>query len=215
MYNKAIEPVKIPFDGNSKNINLFQSQLSRKAAIAGWDVDTGNLLTIADAKRDQKTLLAEYGCITEKDIRASLVYIGTTIRSAQNNKMMVECLLASLTEGCFLKISNEEAKYTEKTVTSAALLYKLLMKKVIVDTRATTYQFRSSLDNFENIMGTINSNIELFNQHVKNTKEGLTARGESVNDLLLKLLRVIKQQLTRISWNTWRKRKKLTLKGRI
>ena len=103
--------------------------------------------------------------------------------------MMVECLLASLTEGCFLKISNEEAKYTEKTVKSAALLYKLLMKKVIVDTRATTYQFRSSLDNLENYMGTINSNIELFNQHVKNTKEGLTARGESVNDLLLKLFK--------------------------
>ena len=38
-------------------------------------------------------------------------------------------------------------------------------------------------------MGTINSNIELFNLHVKNAKEGLTARGESVNDLLLKLFK--------------------------
>ena len=25
VYNKAIEPVKIPFDGNSKKINIFQS----------------------------------------------------------------------------------------------------------------------------------------------------------------------------------------------
>ena len=73
VYNKAIEPVKIPFDGNSKNINLFQSQLSRKAAIAGWDVGTGDILTIADAQGDQKNLLTEYGYLTEKDIRTSLV----------------------------------------------------------------------------------------------------------------------------------------------
>ena len=100
MYNKAIEPVKIPFDGNSKNINLFQSQLSRKATIAGWDVGTGDILTIADTKRDQKNLLTEYGCLTEKDIRASLVY---NHKICPNNQIMVECLLASLTKGCFLK----------------------------------------------------------------------------------------------------------------
>ena len=36
-------------------------------------------------------------------------------------------------------------------------------------------------------MGTINSDIELFNHHVKNAKEGLNSRGEVVNDLILKL----------------------------
>ena len=55
--------------------------------------------------------------------------------------MAVEYLLTSLTEGYFLKISNEKEKCTENLVKSAALLYKVLMKKAIVDTRATTYQF--------------------------------------------------------------------------
>jgi len=50
-----------------------------------------------------------------------------------------------LSEGFFLKISNEEKKYTVELlqskvkVKSAALLYKLLIQKAIVDTRATTY----------------------------------------------------------------------------
>ena len=67
----------------------------------------------------------------------------------------------------------------ENPVKSAALLYKLLMKKSIVNTRTTTYQFSSSLDNLENYMGTVNSNA----------KEGLTARGESIHDLLRRLFK--------------------------
>ena len=38
-------------------------------------------------------------------------------------------------------------------------------------------------------MGTVNSNIELSNIHVKNSREGLFARGETVNDLIMKLFK--------------------------
>ena len=38
-------------------------------------------------------------------------------------------------------------------------------------------------------MGTVNSNIELFNMHVKNSREGLIARGETVDDLIMKLFK--------------------------
>ena len=193
-YNQATTSLTIPFDGNSKDINLLQSQLDRRATNAGWNAGTGDIIMIADSNLEDKNILTEYGCLTEKEIKASLTFLGTSTRQAQNNQMMVECLLASLTEGCFLKISNEESKYTVVLSTgvkvkSAALLYKLLMQKAIVDTRATTYQFRSSLDNLENYMGTVNSNIELFNMHVKNSREGLIARGETVDDLIMKLFK--------------------------
>ena len=71
--------------------------------------------------------------------------------------MTAEGLLVSLTEGYFFKISYEGGKYTGKSVKSAALLYKLLIKNAIKDTRANTYQFRSSFDNLENYTGTENS----------------------------------------------------------
>ena len=60
------------------------------------------------------------------------------------------------------------------------MLYKLMMSKTSVDTRATTYQFRSNMSYLENYMETIGSNIELFNLYVKNSREGLKCSNYSV-----------------------------------
>ena len=46
LYNRTIEPLKMPFDGNSKNINLLQNQLQRRAVKAGWDTGLGNIMTV-------------------------------------------------------------------------------------------------------------------------------------------------------------------------
>ena len=86
---------------------------------------------------------------------------------------MIECMLASIDEACFYKISNEHEKYTVQDVKVASLLYKLLMAKAIVDTRVTTYQSRNNLANLDNYMTSVNSKIEMINIHVKNTVEGL------------------------------------------
>jgi len=186
-FHSGSAPLTVPFDGNSKDISMLQSQINRRATNSGWNYLTGDILTIKNIKNEDKDLITEYGCLSEEEIKTSLTYINTESRQAQNNQMMVECLLASLTEACFYKISNEESKYMMNKVPSAALLYKLLMQKAIIDTRATTYKFRTSLNNLSTYMGTVNSNIELFNHHVKNAEEGLSARGETVNDLCMKL----------------------------
>ena len=188
LFKKATAPLAIHFDGSSKKINLFQNQLLRRADAAGWNSGTGNILTVPDAKADNKIVITEYECVTDIHITtAATVYIDTQTRQAQNNAMMVECLQASITEGCFYKISNEEAKYTISHTKSAALFFKLLMAKAIIDTRATTYQFRADLSSLETYMANIGSNIELFNLHVENSREGLKARGETVDGLILKL----------------------------
>ena len=59
----------------------------------------------------------------------------------------------------------------------------------MVDTTATTYQLRESLSALEDYMSHVNSNIELFNLRVKNDVEGLRARGETVDDLIMKLFK--------------------------
>ena len=133
-------------------------------------------------------MITEYVCVTEAHIRTSAITdIGNQTRQVQNNAMMVECLQASITEGFFYKISNEEPKYTINNTKSVVLIFKLLMSKAIIDTRATPYQFRAELSSLDTYMSTIGSNIELFNLHVKYSREGLKARGETVDDLILKL----------------------------
>ena len=61
------------------------------------------------------------------------------------------------------------------------------MVKAIIDTRATTYQFRHNLSNLDNYMYAVNSNIRMFNIHVKNSVEGLKARKEKANDLVMQI----------------------------
>ena len=94
-YNQATTSLTIPFDGNSKDINLLQSQLDRRATNAGWNAGTRNILMIADSSKENKNILTEYGCLTEKEIKASLTFLGTPSRQTLNNQMMVECLLVS------------------------------------------------------------------------------------------------------------------------
>jgi hypothetical protein len=63
------------------------------------------------------------------------------------------------------------------------------MKKAIIDTRATASQLRTNLINLDSYMNVVDSNIRLFNQYVKINSEGLKARGESNDDLMVNLFR--------------------------
>ena len=105
--------------------------------------------------------------------------------------MMLECILGSLTEGCFHKIANEESSYTIKGTNeqSSTLLYELLMVKSIIDTVHTTCQLRNQRDILEEYMTCVNFNIELFNIHVRSSTEGLKARGQTIDDRTLKMFR--------------------------
>ena len=132
LYKKAIQPPKVPFDGDSKKINMFQSQLLRKVETYGWDVSTGNILTIPDTENKPKNFITEYGYLTKTNLVLNAAdFVGMKNRKAQNNHMMVECMLASIDEAYFYKISNEHEKYTVQYVKVASLLYKLLMAKTI------------------------------------------------------------------------------------
>ena len=189
-YHAAIKPIPVPFDGGSREISHFQSQLKRRADTAGWNHGSGNIIDIPDENGDDQNLIMQYGCLTTDDIKTEAkTYLGKQTRQAQNNQMMMQCLLASLTEKCFGKISNDHKSYTIDGVESASLLFKLLMSTSIVDTRARTYQLCTSLDNLDNYMGTVSSNIELYNLHVRDAHEGLLARGQKIDHLVMKIFK--------------------------
>jgi len=92
-FRTGIVSLQMSFDENSKDISLFQSQLNRRANTSGWNFKAGDILNTPDAKGVKRNLITHYGCLTEADIEASLTYIGQEKRKAQNNQMMVECLL--------------------------------------------------------------------------------------------------------------------------
>lgn len=78
LYNKSVTPLTISFNGDSKNINLFISQLSRKAKTSWWLMETRHIMNIPDSNGDNKIVLSEYGCLDDVTIRAHVAtYIDT------------------------------------------------------------------------------------------------------------------------------------------
>ena len=133
IYNRAVEPLKVPFDGSSKNIHLLQSQLRVRAKKSGWDKGTGNILHVIDVNGNKKNILYKYGCLSMEELKVAFNTYCTataTTRAAQNNQMILECILSSITKACFYKICNEDAAYTVPLgEQSAVMIYKLLMSK--------------------------------------------------------------------------------------
>ena len=111
------------------------------------------------------------------------------MRATKTNQMIIEFILTFTTEKSFHKIANEDAKYTLTGCKSTTLLCKVLMTKSIVDTRATTLHFWNILDSLEEYTINVGSNIEIFNMHVKYSEEGLKARGQTIDDLILNLFK--------------------------
>ena len=116
IYNKAIQPLNF-FNGVSKNISMFQSQLQRRIEMCRWDTKSGDIIVIKDNEEDTWNFATEYGCLTTKTLDTDAdTWVGLQTKKYQNNHVIVECILASINKTCFYKISNEECKYTRTGV---------------------------------------------------------------------------------------------------
>jgi hypothetical protein len=69
------------------------------------------------------------------------------------------------------------------------MLFKLRMQKANTDTRAAASQLRENLTNLDSYLSTVDSNIELFNQHAKVNWGGITACGESSDNFTINLFK--------------------------
>ena len=111
---------------------MFQSRLQRRIETCGRDKYSGDIILIKDNEEDIRNLVTENGCLTAKTLETDAdTWMKKQTRKAQNNHMMIECMLAFITETSFYKISNEDSKNKVKEVKVVSLLFKLLMTKAI------------------------------------------------------------------------------------
>ena len=190
LYNAATEALPVQFDCQSKKVSLFCEQLMDRANEAGWKTGTSDMLTIPDSNGEDRSLLTEHGRLTEEDIRNHAnTCMANESRQAQNNVQMHNCLTKSLTEEGHLKIMEEADSCTSNGLAIGTLHFKLLMSKAVVDTRATASHLRENITSLDACVVTVHSNVELFNLHVKENRQGLKARGESTDDLMINLFK--------------------------
>ena len=155
----------------------------------GWTLAQANVLSCNDANNVARNIITKYGWLTKECIMAGCAYINGNTCQAQHNMQMYHCLQASLIKEGQLKIIEECNKYHIGSIPCAALLWKLLMHKSVIDTQAMATQYRTNLSSLDIYMSTVNSDIEKFNDYVKLNYMGLTARRESCDDIMANLFK--------------------------
>jgi hypothetical protein len=194
VWNEATAALNFNFSAQANEVNKFCERLNDRAEKQGWKATGADIITIPDASGTNRNLIKEYGRLTFEEIRNHVDgYAANNTRQAQNNFQMYHCIMNSLTDEGQQKILAEQSKYHtgegNDSRPSGPLLFKLLMQKAIIDTRATASILRENLSSLDTYMATINSNIENFNKYVKTNYEGLRARGERCDDIMINLFK--------------------------
>ena len=183
----AVSALPFMFDVESGSINTFNEILMDRCITCGWNNGRADILTIP-VDGENRNLIEDYGNISIDDIRIHCQgYVLNHTRQAQHQFQMYQCLMASLTDKGRLKIVSEVDKYTVNDIKCGPLLFKLLMSKAVIDSRATVSHIRENLASLDTYMIKVQSNITLFNDYVKDQITNLTARGEKSEDLLTNL----------------------------
>ena len=186
--NKAsVAALPYKFDVESQSINTFNEILMDRCITSGWNNPAADILNI-NVDGEELNLIEDYGQLTMENIRAHCAtYISNPTRQAQHQFQMYQCLMASLTDAGRLKIVTEGASYTVNGIKCGPLLFKFLMNKAAIDSRASITYIRENLAALDSYMAKVQSNIIAFNKYVKEQRTDLKARGGRTEDLLTNL----------------------------
>jgi hypothetical protein len=133
-----------------------------------------------------------YGMISERNIHDHfLMYHMTESRMAQNAVQMAHCLTNSTSKAAKVRLITSKAakvrllaesnKYIVHGVPCGPLQFTNTIKHTITDTRATSSHLHEQMTVLDLHMLAVDSNIELFNQHVKEIVVGLQTGEQLIN----------------------------------
>ena len=188
LYKAAIAPLTTLFDGTAATIRMFLSDVAARAESFHWH----NILNVPDAMGVPRSLITAHRLLTLQDVRNhAATYANQQVRDAQNSYMMYEFLRGSLGEAAKKRMANEDDKFrvTNAHIPSGTAYLKVLLLRFAVETNATTYHIRQTLQDLPKKMRAVNDNIDEFNQFVNAQVADLAAGGQTTDDLVMNLFR--------------------------
>ena len=190
------------YTGNPDKTVLFLDRLLKRADDFQWkDTDQGIINFLNDAG-EMVSLLKDYGCISNPEIRAQMLdCIGTGSKSqsrkAQNNQMMAECIQNSISPSLEAKLRIFKAQYIEEATNHdgdvesyviAPCMLKKMLEIVNHDCRASEMRIREDLDHLSQYMVVCKSDIPTFNSYFDGRIRQLQARGIDYDGAIQRLL---------------------------
>ena len=182
------------FDCNPDGLYQFLKSLSARAEEFGWTGNDGCLMIPKDPVNnllgDSESLCEHYGTIPVERIRLfEETYLNKNCRPAQDNFIMYKCLMNSISKTGKDKVTIWMNQYKVNGKSSGNLLLKLIIRESHLDTNVTTSSIRTKLASLDLYILKIGCNITKFNGYVKLLTDGLSARGQTTNDLLVFLFK--------------------------
>ena len=97
---------------------------------------------------------------------------------SQNSEQLFCCMSNSLTPDAYAKVFNKDMQFlievSDKTITDGPCFLKAVIDAAYTNTRSSSVVIRAMLTSLDDYMKTLkDSNIETFNQHVKNNLKKL------------------------------------------
>jgi hypothetical protein len=212
-YKTAMEKLEgNPYDG--KNLSLFLKKLEGKAQQFSW-ID---LLTYQQGNPPvDKCLLKNYGEITRTEVAAKAQqYLGMDNRQEQDSDMIFNSLRKLITDDVFAQVTTEPERYTfivnrVKLVDGPCFLAAII-DHTYTNTLTNTEAARENLASLAEYMEALpDSNVEKFNDYVKEQLETLAAGGETTNDLITYLFKGYSKAKDK-TFREWIRLKKLAYK---
>ena len=190
MFDNATKALTPSFDSQAKSMHVFIGQIRDRSNLYGWS----DILTIPVTRAgitQNFNLLDHYGEISVSDVRshALTTWVNANDRNSQNSFMLFTLLKESLAPEALAIIQNMQEQYYVDGKPDGPSLFKVIISKAHVDTRATSTVIRMNLSSLDTYILKINCNISTFNEYVRAQVYALAARGEQTQDLLVNLFK--------------------------
>ena len=195
-------PHQVWHDG-TRNGNICQS-MKAKAQEFGWPEGSRQITTFENNAGVNIDLIEQYGQITTEKLKIEcdrfITGVEEKTRAHQNNEIMNECILVTLTTDAKLQLTPHQNDYTFNMQFYASLLHKMVMRLTIIDSRAMDLQL-CDLRDLATYMISCTSDIGKFHQFFDASYSTLIARGKTGDDSIsVNLLWVIMYLLS--TWKT-------------
>ena len=180
------------YDCDPEGFYQFMRTLEKRANEFGWSKPGGLLFISPRPNATPKNLLVDYGQINlERIQQEENAKINLQDRRAQDDRMLFECIMNSLSAVGQAKVNIHKNEYSlgNPKLPSGLALLKVLIRESYLDSNATTGMIRTKLANLDSYMTTCGNDITKFNAYVMYLEKALLARGEKTTDLLTNLFR--------------------------
>jgi hypothetical protein len=188
IYNNGCEKLTTEFDMKSSGTIGYTTKLQATCVKMGWHMGTQQIINFTNGAGSTINIVHQYRQINTATLQAQCkVFFKSTgalfqARAKQNNTMMSECIMKTLTPAARVRLLPFQGDYNIDNLIYTPLLHKKIMSLATIDFVATTKTLRSNLRELPTYCSTIKGDIKLLHSYFNSNYTQIVAHGETVNN---------------------------------